>query len=75
METLYFLLPLSLVFVLVIGWAFWWAVTSGQFEDSDDAAQSILRDNDSTTAPAPLADETASAQTASQRCNEPGADD
>ncbi len=49
METLYLLLPLSLVFVLVIGWAFWWAVTSGQFEGSDEAATSILEDDDATS--------------------------
>ena len=51
METLYLLLPLSLVFVLVIGVAFWWAVSSGQFEDSDEAARSILLDDDSTEEP------------------------
>lgn len=48
METLYLLLPLSLIFVLVIGLAFWWAVSSGQFEGSDEAARSILLDDDST---------------------------
>jgi len=50
METLYLLLPLSLVFVAVIGWAFWWAVSCGQFEQSEEAAGSILRDDDSTAA-------------------------
>ncbi|MCB5363292.1 cbb3-type cytochrome oxidase assembly protein CcoS [Pusillimonas sp. CC-YST705] len=51
METLYLLLPLSLLFVLAIGVAFWWAVSSGQFENSDEAARSILLDDDSTVAP------------------------
>ena len=46
METLYLLLPLSLVFVLVIGVAFWWAIFSGQFDDTNQAAESILHDND-----------------------------
>jgi len=48
METIYLLLPLSLVFVAVIGWAFWWAVSSGQFEQSEDVSQAILRDDDTT---------------------------
>lgn len=58
METLYLLLPLSLVFVLVIGLAFWWAVSSGQFEDSDEAARSILLDDDSTVELPPETPET-----------------
>jgi len=48
METLYLLLPLSLLFVAVIGWAFWWAVTTGQFDAAEDPSQTILRDDDST---------------------------
>ena len=46
MEVLYFLLPLSLVFVALIGGVLWWAVFSGQYDDPDDAGQSILDDND-----------------------------
>jgi len=48
METLYLLLPLSLLFVAVIGGAFWWAVTTGQFDQTEDPSQTILRDDDST---------------------------
>jgi cbb3-type cytochrome oxidase maturation protein len=50
MDVLYLLLPLSLVLVVLIGVAFWWAVTTGQFEHSDEAARSILRDDDATAA-------------------------
>lgn len=46
MEVLYFLLPLSLIFVALIGGVLWWAVFSGQYDDPDDAGQSILDDND-----------------------------
>lgn len=46
MESLWLLLLLSLVFVLVIGAAFWWAIFSGQFEGTDEAARSILSDDD-----------------------------
>lgn len=46
MESLYLLLPISLVFVLGIGVAFWWAIFAGQFDDADAAAKSILDDDD-----------------------------
>ncbi|HWK61640.1 MAG TPA: cbb3-type cytochrome oxidase assembly protein CcoS [Eoetvoesiella sp.] len=43
---LYLLLPISLVFALGIGVAFWWAIFAGQFDDTDTAAKSILGDDD-----------------------------
>ena len=46
MEVLYLLLPLSLIFVALIGGILWWAVFSGQYDDPDDAAHSILNDID-----------------------------
>ncbi|GAB1579991.1 cbb3-type cytochrome oxidase assembly protein CcoS [Bordetella petrii] len=46
MTILYLLLPLSLLFVLVIGLALGWAVFNGQFDEPDDAAASILSDRD-----------------------------
>jgi len=48
MESLYLLLPLSVVFVLGIGVAFWWAIFSGQFDDVQRAADAVLADDDST---------------------------
>ncbi|MAK56020.1 MAG: cbb3-type cytochrome oxidase assembly protein CcoS [Pusillimonas sp.] len=46
MGALYLLLPISLILVVLIGAAFWWAIFSGQFEDTDAAARSILEDDD-----------------------------
>ncbi|HUJ86832.1 MAG TPA: cbb3-type cytochrome oxidase assembly protein CcoS [Burkholderiales bacterium] len=46
MESLYILIPVSLVFVFVIGWAFWRALESGQFDDLDRASQDLLADDD-----------------------------
>ncbi|UOD51210.1 cbb3-type cytochrome oxidase assembly protein CcoS [Orrella daihaiensis] len=46
MEVLYFLLPLSLLFIVLIGAVLWWAVFSGQYDDPDDAGRSILQDDD-----------------------------
>lgn len=50
MESLYLLLPLSVVFVLGIGVAFWWAIFAGQFDDVQRAADAVLADDDSTDA-------------------------
>ena len=46
MESLYVLIPVSLVLVFVIGWAFWRALESGQFDDLDRASQDLLADDD-----------------------------
>ncbi len=47
MESLFLLLPISLVLVVLIGAAFWWAVFAGQFDDAGQAGRSILEDDDS----------------------------
>ena len=47
-ESLLLLLPLALAFVILIGALFWWAIFSGQFDDTRDAAIAILDDDDST---------------------------
>ena len=46
-DILYLLIPLSVVLVFLIGAAFWWAVTSGQFDDLEGPAHRILTDDDS----------------------------
>ncbi|WP_300334118.1 cbb3-type cytochrome oxidase assembly protein CcoS [Accumulibacter sp.] len=46
METLYLLVPLSVVIVFMIGLAFWWSLRSGQFDDLEGPAYRILMDND-----------------------------
>ncbi|HJV06045.1 MAG TPA: cbb3-type cytochrome oxidase assembly protein CcoS [Chromobacteriaceae bacterium] len=46
MESLYLLIPLSLVLVFVIGVIFWWATHSGQFDDLEGPAHRILMDDD-----------------------------
>ena len=46
MESLYLLIPLSLVFVGMIVGLLFWAIKSGQYEDSDGPAYQILMDND-----------------------------
>jgi cbb3-type cytochrome oxidase maturation protein len=47
MESLYLLIPLSLLIALVIGLVFWWYIRSGQTDDLEGPAWRILQDDDS----------------------------
>jgi len=46
MESLYLLVPLSVALVFLIGWVFWRALASGQFDDLERPAQDVLADDD-----------------------------
>ena len=46
MESLYLLIPLSIVLVFVIAGLFWWSVRSGQFDDLEGPAHRILMDGE-----------------------------
>ena len=46
MESLFILIPLSLLLVGLLAWILHWAVKSGQFDDLDGPGQSILMDDD-----------------------------
>ena len=46
MDILFLLVPLSMVLVALIGVFLFWAVESGQFEDLEQEAQSILLHDD-----------------------------
>jgi len=46
MDILLLLIPLSVILVLLIGAAFWWSVSSGQFDDLEGPAHRILADDD-----------------------------
>lgn len=48
-ESMLLLIPLSLLFVLFIAVALWWAVFSGQFENTNKEGETILKDDDSTS--------------------------
>lgn len=49
--SLLILIPISVMLVILIGVAFWWAIFAGQFEDAHKAADSILQDDDTTALP------------------------
>jgi cbb3-type cytochrome oxidase maturation protein len=46
MESLFILIPLSLLLVGLLAWILHWSVKSGQFDDLDGPGQSILMDDD-----------------------------
>ncbi|MDO9222057.1 MAG: cbb3-type cytochrome oxidase assembly protein CcoS [Thiobacillus sp.] len=52
MDILILLIPLSLVIVGVIAWVMLWATKSGQFDDLEGPAHSVIMDDD-TPHPAP----------------------
>lgn len=51
MESLYLLIPVSVVLVFVIAGLFWWSVRSGQFDDLEGPAHRILMDDEKTVGP------------------------
>jgi cbb3-type cytochrome oxidase maturation protein len=55
METLYLLIPISVVLVFLIGIAFWWSLRNGQFDDLEGPAYRILMDDDRSRPVSPAA--------------------
>jgi cbb3-type cytochrome oxidase maturation protein len=46
MESLYLLIPVSVLLVFVIGGVFWWSVRSGQFDDLEGPGFRVLQNDD-----------------------------
>jgi cbb3-type cytochrome oxidase maturation protein len=46
MESLYLLIPISLVFIFIAIRIFFWAVNSGQYDDLDSEGERILFETD-----------------------------
>lgn len=63
MESLYILVPLSVVLVFIIGAVFWWSLRSGQYDDMEGPAYRMLLDDKD----APPEDEDGSGDTRSGR--------
>ncbi|XZG68741.1 cbb3-type cytochrome oxidase assembly protein CcoS [Chitinibacteraceae bacterium HSL-7] len=56
MESLYLLIPLSVVIAIAIGVVFWWTVRSGQFDDLEGPGHRILHDEDQSSRSPPNGD-------------------
>ncbi len=50
MESLFILIPLSLLLVGLLAWILHWSVKSGQFDDLNGPGESILMDDDAPSA-------------------------
>jgi cbb3-type cytochrome oxidase maturation protein len=46
MESLYLLIPLSVLVALAAGLLFWWSSRTGQFDDLEGPAHRLLQDDD-----------------------------
>ena len=46
MDSLYLLIPVSVVLIFLIGLVFWWSLRNGQFDDLEGPAYRVLMDND-----------------------------
>lgn len=46
MESVYLLIPISVILVFVIAWIFWWSVRSGQFDDMEGPAFRLMMEED-----------------------------
>ncbi|WP_306606009.1 cbb3-type cytochrome oxidase assembly protein CcoS [Azonexus sp.] len=46
MESVYLLIPISVILVFGIAAAFWWSVKSGQFDDLEGPGFKVLMDDD-----------------------------
>lgn len=45
MESIYLLIPLSIILLAVAIWAFFWAVNRGQFEDFEESQNAALEED------------------------------
>ncbi|MBY4677809.1 cbb3-type cytochrome oxidase assembly protein CcoS [Marinobacterium arenosum] len=46
MDIIYLLIPIAIILVSCATWAFFWSVNSGQFDDLESPAHSILYEDD-----------------------------
>ena len=46
MESLYLLIPISVILVFVIGVLFWWSLRNGQYDDLEGPCYRVLMDDD-----------------------------
>jgi cbb3-type cytochrome oxidase maturation protein len=56
MESVYLLIPVSVLLVFGIAIAFWWSVRSGQFDDLEGPGFRVLMDDNPPKPPTELSD-------------------
>ncbi len=45
MESLYLLIPISVILVFILGVLFWWSLRNGQYDDLEGPAYRLLMDD------------------------------
>ncbi|WP_126446108.1 cbb3-type cytochrome oxidase assembly protein CcoS [Sulfuricystis multivorans] len=60
MESLYLLIPVSVLLVFAIGVVFWWSLRSGQLDDLEGPAYRVLMDDDTPREDSPKTPQTTS---------------
>lgn len=50
MESVFILIPISIVLAFLIAYFFWWSGKNGQFDDLEGPAHRIIMDDDDTAA-------------------------
>ncbi|QEY25957.1 cbb3-type cytochrome oxidase assembly protein CcoS [Neisseria zalophi] len=48
MESVFILIPISIILAFLIAYFFWWSGKNGQFDDLEGPAHRIIMDDDST---------------------------
>ncbi|MDO5640137.1 MAG: cbb3-type cytochrome oxidase assembly protein CcoS [Neisseria sp.] len=48
MESIFILIPISIILAFLIAYFFWWSGKNGQFDDLEGPAHRIIMDDDST---------------------------
>ena len=54
MESLYFLVPVALIFIAIAVKILWWAINNGQYDNLDTEAHRILFDEEKMNSAKPL---------------------
>ena len=57
MESVFILIPISIILVFIIGLFFWWSSKSGQFDDLEGPGHRIIMDDDAPPPEAPTTPE------------------
>lgn len=50
MESIFILIPISIILAFLIAYFFWWSGKNGQFDDLEGPAHRIIMDDDDTAA-------------------------
>ncbi len=74
MESLYFLIPCALIFIVIAVKVLFWAINSGQYDNLDTEAHRILFDDEKTKSTKSIASTITSPDISSSKAEQPTLD-